>query len=257
MQDCYVGDIGDFGKYGLLRWLCGMFDDAPSLSLGVLWYRTPDGNKGEGGNTNYLHAPLRERYEHCDSDLFTIMRSIVCFGERKIVTIEESIVLPSGTAYFSECLSFDGMKPGATRADKRQSWIDAGFEAVRDADIIFADPDTGLEVKSKSKLTIEGPKYAYYKDLIPYWNSGKSLVIYQHSARTKRTPFDQQINGRMAELHSKFAGSPWVFALRFKERAYFVVPQPDQADLLNKRARSFVAPDSPWRKHFELHTYPS
>ena len=40
MQDRYVGDIGDFGKYGLLRALCGR-----DLYLGVVWYLIPD----EGG----------------------------------------------------------------------------------------------------------------------------------------------------------------------------------------------------------------
>lgn len=34
MQDNYVGDIGDYGKYGLLREVC-----AERLSLSVNWYR--------------------------------------------------------------------------------------------------------------------------------------------------------------------------------------------------------------------------
>lgn len=32
MQDCYVGDLGDFVKYGLLRFLTANF------KLGVIWY---------------------------------------------------------------------------------------------------------------------------------------------------------------------------------------------------------------------------
>ena len=59
----------------------------------------------------------------------------------------------------------------------------------------------------------------------------------------------------MEELHSKFTGSTQIFALRFKERAYFVVPQLTHADLLNKRARSLVASDSPWHDRFKLYTY--
>ena len=35
MQDRYAGDIGDFGKFGLLRAL-----SAAGLSIGVNWYRT-------------------------------------------------------------------------------------------------------------------------------------------------------------------------------------------------------------------------
>ena len=38
MQDRFVGDIGDFGKYGLLRALTGTYPEAePRLSLGVVW----------------------------------------------------------------------------------------------------------------------------------------------------------------------------------------------------------------------------
>ena len=38
MQNKYVGDVGDFGKYGLLRRLaCPEFTESP-LSLGVIWY---------------------------------------------------------------------------------------------------------------------------------------------------------------------------------------------------------------------------
>ncbi len=39
MQDHYVGDIRDFAKYGLLRWLCR----PEGARLGVVWYRVkPD-----------------------------------------------------------------------------------------------------------------------------------------------------------------------------------------------------------------------
>ena len=34
MQDNYIGDIGDYGKYGLLREIC-----AEAMSLSVNWYR--------------------------------------------------------------------------------------------------------------------------------------------------------------------------------------------------------------------------
>ena len=39
MQDRYVGDVGDFGKYGLLGSLCGKDEYGAALRLGVLWYR--------------------------------------------------------------------------------------------------------------------------------------------------------------------------------------------------------------------------
>ena len=60
MQNQYVGDIGDFGKYGLLRHLTGMRSDAASgdaLSLGVVWYLFPDGGNNDGKFTDYLCNP--------------------------------------------------------------------------------------------------------------------------------------------------------------------------------------------------------
>ncbi len=41
MQDRYVGDAGDFAKYGLLRQLIGMPASAADLKLGVvgIWLR--------------------------------------------------------------------------------------------------------------------------------------------------------------------------------------------------------------------------
>ena len=56
MQDQYVGDIGDFGKYGLLREIFGRPEVPESgcgLRLGAAWYLNAD-KQGSGGNmTDY------------------------------------------------------------------------------------------------------------------------------------------------------------------------------------------------------------
>ena len=49
MQNRYVGDIGDFGKYHLLKTLCAGNNTALALSLGVVWYRVPDENHNDDG----------------------------------------------------------------------------------------------------------------------------------------------------------------------------------------------------------------
>ena len=52
MQDRYVGDIGDFAKYGLLRAIRN------GRRLGVAWYLHPDqGPEGDGGHIQYLSRP--------------------------------------------------------------------------------------------------------------------------------------------------------------------------------------------------------
>jgi hypothetical protein len=38
VQDFHVGDIGDFGEYGLLRWLCLAHNEQDNnITLGVNW----------------------------------------------------------------------------------------------------------------------------------------------------------------------------------------------------------------------------
>ena len=54
MQDRYTGDIGDFGKLGLLRQLT-----STGLSIGVNWYRTPD----ETHNSDGLHIDYLQKEE--------------------------------------------------------------------------------------------------------------------------------------------------------------------------------------------------
>jgi hypothetical protein len=55
VKNSYVGDIGDFGKYGLLRIL-----GKTGLSLGVVWHLTPDEQEHEDGRfTDYLTEHFR------------------------------------------------------------------------------------------------------------------------------------------------------------------------------------------------------
>ena len=49
MKNQYFGDIGDYGKYGLLRWLAGQ-----GLSIAVNWYLTPDNASNDGSIRVYV-----------------------------------------------------------------------------------------------------------------------------------------------------------------------------------------------------------
>lgn len=75
MQDRYAGDVGDFGKFGLLRHLCGKTaqDKHPQLKPGVIWYRVPDENhNGDGRHISYLtRSPQNDRcFRTCDEAVY-------------------------------------------------------------------------------------------------------------------------------------------------------------------------------------------
>jgi len=75
MQHRYFGDVGDFGKYGLLRVLSGLGAD-PGLKLGVVWYLFPDEtHNADGKHISYLQRndPF---YRECDEELYDRLRII-------------------------------------------------------------------------------------------------------------------------------------------------------------------------------------
>ena len=235
MQDRYVGDVGDFGKYGLLRSLCRGDEHGAALRLGVLWYRF-DGDDSaaanDGRHTDYLCAPSRQErpLRECDPDLFEIVLHLVK-NDRSIAAVEANRVLPADTVFFSEGLSFRGT-PKGERDAKRHRWLNAGLRRVKEAEVVFFDPDNGLEVPSRRKRNLMGPKYVYYDDLQSCWERGQSLIVYHHIGRTSRerkADAGEQIGSRCRELRQKLSGAePTVVRYRRRSpRVYFVIPSPD------------------------------
>ena len=250
MQDRYVGDIGDFGKYGLLRALC-----AHHLSLGVVWYLIPDeGGDGNGAHVGYLDpTPTNvSRFRRCDPQLYNALGEVVRNGARSVRSIRERAILPSDTVFYEESLSFDGM-PGigsaATKArlDHRSGWVQGAVEATQGCDVVFADPDNGLE-SGTPRHHREGPKFAYYYELVPYLKRGQSLVIYHHLHRSY--PTREQVRERLAQIHERLGES---FALLYKRgspRVFFAVPSEAHRRMLSERARRLV--EGCWGQHFAL-----
>ena len=259
MQDCYAGDVGDFGKYGLLRALCG--DD---LCLGVLWYRfeSCDGGKDIG----YLEPERSARFERCDPQLFRAMQAIVNDSRRTIEAVEASDALPDGTVYFSQELDITPYDSWGEREQKRSMWLADGLARVSAAQIVLADPNTGLEVPSVGPVAVDGRassdgrKYAYYHDLKPHWAAGQSIVVYHHSSRSiKGETVEIQVRKRIEALrrHLRLSRRQNVMALRYHRgtsRTYLVVPAPEHAARLVARCRAFV--ESAWgqgkKPHFTL-----
>src|SRR3972149_10516821 len=79
MQDQGGGDVGDFGKCGILRALSGWHPhDAPGLRLGVIWYFV-GGKEKPGENRRpyeYLRSkgPLARSLRECDQDLARMLQ---------------------------------------------------------------------------------------------------------------------------------------------------------------------------------------
>jgi hypothetical protein len=238
MQDRYVGDIGDFCKFGLLRHLIGFQKEPkPDLSLGMIWYRTiPSGAEGQnndGGNTGYL-CDEKRRLRILDPSLWDRLGSIVVEGKppRCVRNIKELRIFPEQTIFYPEILAWS--KPST-----RSIWFEGAIDAVKGCDIVFLDPDNGIIVDSVRSHHQRGGKYATVCEICQISERGLSVIIYQHAGGRRRT-FPEQIRSKLCQLRDNGV-SAHPFALQFKHsRSMLVAPAPNHHALILARANEFA-----------------
>ena len=214
MQNRYAGDIGDYGKLGLLRAL-----HTEGLSVGVNWYLVPDENHNKDGR--YVQYLSNETYRYCDEPLWLTLKHIVESEQRTVASLENGNILQA--AFFSKPLAFQG-KPRPEREQVRKRWHGEALTCLADADIVFVDPDNGLMVPSAAG-TPKANKYVLVQELADYYAQGASVVYYQHKAR-KRDVFYIEQHQRLLECDD-FGGATG-FGLKFlptSQRYYFFILQ--------------------------------
>ena len=254
MQNRYFGDVGDYGKYGLLRKLCGLTSDGPQLSLGVVWYLVPDeGHNDDGKHVSYLRDPA---FRPCDPGLFDGLKLLLNDGQRSVSKIQQSTLLPGETAFFDTFLSYDGMPLAGfenkqARLNKRQDWLSDALNAVENRDIVFLDPDNGFQVKSVKRHADKGVKYVFWDEAEQFSDENRTLVIYHHLNRTMKSR--DQIMVKIEEYRSNLPRGDTVIPLLFKRgshRVFFIVPSRTHSSLISNRLRDMKASD--WAPHIEL-----
>ena len=195
MQNRYVGDVGDFAKYGLLRMLT---NEAP-LSLGVLWWLFADEtHNSDGRHVSYLQDPA---FGALDPPLHRILAELLSAGRRSVKAVAKSKILPDGTVFFDTPI-FKSSSVAVSRQlrdRQRAAWLRKAFSATTNCDIVFFDPDNGLETASVARHSPKSGKYVFWDELLPFWNRGQSLVIYHHLNRTASVAKQTEI------LQQKFA----------------------------------------------------
>jgi hypothetical protein len=178
----FVNDIGDYAKYALLRALCA--SDPGLVRLGVIWYLTDHAEfNGDGRKRAHLSD---DGWLRLDPDLLARMRQIegtVRSRELSVSLIEASGILPAGTAFFPEPVPRAPSAPGQ-RAAERVAWFERARKAVAGCNLVFLDPDNGLEVPSVPVTSRLAGKYASISELRTLLESGAGVVLYQHGSRT-------------------------------------------------------------------------
>lgn len=242
MQNRYTGDIGDFGKLGLLRVL-----QSAGLSIGVNWYLTPnESHNGDGRHIGYLN---NEQYQACDMQLWSELKRIVESGQREITALKNRDILQA--TYYSKLLDFHG-KTKAERTNLRSEWHKEALAALANTDIVFVDPDNGLIVPSAME-TVKANKYVEPQELADYYSQGSSVIYYQHKARRTDTFYIEQHKHLLSCPAFDGATGLGLKFFRTSQRYYFFIIQPKHKEHINEQIQQML--NTAWKKHFCLFTF--
>lgn len=242
MQDKYVGDVGDFGKYTLLNELCK--NSKRGIKLGINWYRAKgdesDKINKEPTGYKYIRNGYKnaQKYKDCSEELYfklkhLVMRNGKINERRNIEMIEGSEILPKETIFYSSCLPDSLEVSLADREEKRKEWFECSISRLKNTAIIFLDPDTGIQpnpdMRKKDKDAIH---YVFKDEIEQYYRLGKSLIIYNHKDRKSPRDYNQKILNSMSFIKD----SNDIKAIRFRRfsvRDYIFLIQKEHKDLID------------------------
>lgn len=213
MQNKYAGDIGDYGKLGLLRKL-----RAAGFTIGVNWYLTPDEQNGDGRYTTY------PKYRLCDEALYVELEKIVAENRRNVTTLETDAILSA--VFFSKPLQYAAEQTKTARAAFRQAWHEEALRRLNGVDIVFLDPDNGLLVPS-AEGTRRDNKYVTAGELADYYRQGATVVYYQHKARRGDDFYRKQLEDLLCGGLFPGAAGLGLKASPLSPRYYFFLIRPE------------------------------
>jgi hypothetical protein len=252
LQDRYVGDVGDFAKYALLRGLC-RGNGERAIRLGVIWLLFPNENhNADGKHTGYLGRP---EFRGLDDDLISILQKIIEQDSRSITSVLSVRLLPSGTVSCHEPVPAGSDKRLQVRLYDRSAWLKRCLDSTRPCDLVFFDPDNGLEVMSVPKGHSKAGKYIYWDELVPFWHRGNSLLIYHHLNRTVSAA--RQVVLITRRFATELDGAvivPLVFR-RGSSRVFWLIHRADDLGReLERRALDMLS--GGWSRHFRPFGWP-
>ena len=234
MKNQYVGDIGDYGKYSLLRFLAQR-----GIRIGINWYLTCNDLSSDGKFTDYLNNDSEKRY---DQDVFLTLKKIVeeyDKNHRNVGMIQEADLIPNA-GFFDEQIVEEKKSP-MERAWKRHLWFERSQLALSDAELIFADPDNGISYTKTSRKK-ESEKYILPEEVAQYYYDGKDVVFYCHKGRRGSDAW-KVTKSKITE----YVCDARLLAVTFHrgtQRSYIFVVHPERAEIYESLLQRFLM--TPW-----------
>lgn len=218
MKDQYFGDVNDYRNYGLLRAILA----GTGFRLGVCWMLTDPDSRKDGRHLGYLDKP--RRFRPFDPELFDWLHTTIRQSEdRRAARIEATGLLPRA-AYFSD-LVVDGR-------EHRKAWFANCRRQLDGSDLVFFDPDNGLE-RSVASGRRGSHKFLYWAEVRDTFSAGASVLVYQHFPREARVGYVERLSKRLRGE----TGTPTVFSFVTPHVLFLLAAQERHAELFREAVR--------------------
>jgi len=216
MQDRYVADVGDFGKFQLFRYLFN-HEESPlnGKALSQIWFM----HKGEGEeNNDGRHIDYFERMVGTDEYLEHSLLDIIMRDKREVTELENLKLLKNAKFFYEEV-------PKAL--EDRYIWLNMALSFSSKSQIVAVAPDNGMALKCNrvgqcfERLSLKehytqkvSPHKYIFADEISYFYRLPYLevcIVYQHLGRC--FSHNEQIISLQNSLKSEYA---YVLAVKHK-----------------------------------------
>jgi len=212
MKVQYFGDINDYRKFALLR----LLSEAGRFKIGVCWMLTEADGTTQGAKRGYQKQP--DKWRAYDPPLFDALTKAPpqpTIGDLRRIEAEALI---AGSTFFNE------FTPDSRSG--RDSFHGQCMAAFADRNVVFLDPDNGLEVKLP-KGRKRSSKYAFLDEIADHYGAARSILLYQHYPR--HVSRDECVTAARGRLRTVLPGVPiWLFET--PHVAFVLVARPDHVD---------------------------
>jgi hypothetical protein len=125
--------------------------------------------------------------------------------------LEESRLLPSKTIFFSTPLPH-GSTRMTQRIVERDNWYSESLVSLSPADMIFLDPDNGIQTDSVLKTQTRSIKYALKEEVCGYVRDHGLVIVYNHRDHSPKEKYLQ----KFSRVRRRLRQSTSMRLLRFK-----------------------------------------
>ena len=219
MKVQYFADVNDYRKFALLRLLA----KEGALKIGVCWMLTEPDGRTDGNSRRYRERPeLWRGFDSKPFDALKTVRSPPALSD--LQRIEKEDVIP-GAAFFED--------PTPDAVTERTKFHHDCMAKLAMAELVFFDPDNGLEIASCPKGRKGSSKFVFCDEISDHYARGQSVVVYQHFPREPRPAILARVSGA---IHAVLPCSQ-IWSFETAHVVFMLAAQPTHAARVEAAAR--------------------